>query len=686
MAVPPEVESQGRAAAHDDRAPQPRLPRARRPRDPRRRVRRPRPRAARARGAVPRADHARLADPAGRRRRPDGAVRAGARTGCRCSASTTPSTSTSCGRGAPASSGASATRRSPSPASRRSTASPSASPTPTGGSRRRRRGATGASARTSPPTSPPSTPCPTACAVKSAPGARRGARRGVHAARRLRAAQRAPGRGRRPHVREPAQRGRRVGAPEGPGGHGRPGARRCGPTSSAPPRATPRFRSHHETLEWLREAGLPVNPEIRVRRLPRRRVRAAARSCCGNRHSLDYEIDGVVVKVDDLAPAGRARVHVAGAAVGDRLQVPARGAHDEAPGDPGRHRPHRAGDAVRRARAGVRRRRDRRAAPRCTTRTRCGPRTCAPATSSIVRRAGDVIPEVVGPVLAERPKGLRSRGVPDRRARCAASRSCALEAEADTFCVNVACPARTAGAIIHFASRGAMDIEGLGEQRVQEFASLGLAAPTSATSTPSTGTRIARARGLRRGVGPEPAQRDRRVAVAPARPAARRPEHPPPRPDRRAGARPGLRPPRRASSPRRSRSWPPPTASGRRSPRPCGRGSTTSPTCAVVEKLRAAGVDFGRVEVADGAADARRDVDRRHRHARELQPRGGRGGDHLAGRQVARQRVEEDDGRRRRRGPRRRQGHQGRGARRPRADRAASSSRCSKPAQLPNVR
>ena len=48
-----------------------------------------------------------------------------------------------------------------------------------------------------------------------------------------------------------------------------------------------------------------------------------------------------------------------------------------------------------------------------------------------------------------------------------------LEAEADTFCVNVACPARTAGAIFHFASRGAMDIEGLGEQRIQEFASLG---------------------------------------------------------------------------------------------------------------------------------------------------------------------------------------------------------------------
>jgi DNA ligase (NAD+) len=50
------------------------------------------------------------------------------------------------------------------------------------------------------------------------------------------------------------------------------------------------------------------------------------------------------------------------------------------------------------------------------------------------------------------------------------------EGEADTRCPNISCPARVAGAIEHFASRGAMDIEGLGEQRVRLFCQMGLLA------------------------------------------------------------------------------------------------------------------------------------------------------------------------------------------------------------------
>jgi DNA ligase (NAD+) len=49
-----------------------------------------------------------------------------------------------------------------------------------------------------------------------------------------------------------------------------------------------------------------------------------------------------------------------------------------------------------------------------------------------------------------------------------------LEGESDTLCVNVDCPAQRAGRIEHFCSRGAMDIEGFGEQRAYLFTSLGL--------------------------------------------------------------------------------------------------------------------------------------------------------------------------------------------------------------------
>ena len=89
-----------------------------------------------------------------------------------------------------------------------------------------------------------------------------------------------------------------------------------------------------------------------------------------HRHDLDYEIDGVVVKVDDLELQRRLGIDVACAALGHRLQVPARRAHHQAPAHHGVDRADRAGDAVRRARAGVRGRVDGRARHACTTRTR----------------------------------------------------------------------------------------------------------------------------------------------------------------------------------------------------------------------------------------------------------------------------------------------------------------------------
>ena len=93
----------------------------------------------------------------------------------------------------------------------------------------------------------------------------------------------------------------------------------------------------------------------------------------------------------------------------------------------------------------------------------------------IVRKAGDVIPEVVGPVLSERPDGLRKWMFPTHCPVCG-DVLVRPEDEAVHRCLNLSCPARVAGAIEHFASRGAMDIEGLGEQRVQLFCELGFLA------------------------------------------------------------------------------------------------------------------------------------------------------------------------------------------------------------------
>ena len=79
-----------------------------------------------------------------------------------------------------------------------------------------------------------------------------------------------------------------------------------------------------------------------------------------------------------------------------------------------------------------------------------------------------MIPEVLGPVLSERPKGLRRWKFPTQCPACN-TELVRPDDEAHTFCVNPACPAQRHARISHFASRGGMDIEGLGESRVALF-------------------------------------------------------------------------------------------------------------------------------------------------------------------------------------------------------------------------
>ena len=234
---------------------------------------------------------------------------------------------------------------------------------------------------------------------------------------------------------------------------------------------TPSFASHHETLAWLGEAGLPVNPEIRqVSSL--NDVYATCEAFLARRHALDYEIDGVVIKVDDL----RHRDELGFTSRAPRWAIAYKFPPEERTtrlreilvsiGRTGRATPFAVLEPV--FVGGV-------TVERATLHNQDQVRAkdVRPGDTVIVRRAGDVIPEVVGPVLAERRKGLRAWKFPTSCPVCGQP-LVRGDDEADTFCVNTACPARTAGAIEHFASRRAMDIEGLGGQRIQEFAGLGL--------------------------------------------------------------------------------------------------------------------------------------------------------------------------------------------------------------------
>src|SRR5690606_33315710 len=91
----------------------------------------------------------------------------------------------------------------------------------------------------------------------------------------------------------------------------------------------------------------------------------------------------------------------------------------------------------------------------------------------IVEKAGDVIPRVVGPVLAKRPPDSRPWAMPSQCPVCGS----ALRRPDDEVvwrCENASCPAKLKRGIEHFASRGAMDIEGLGESLIDQLVDRGL--------------------------------------------------------------------------------------------------------------------------------------------------------------------------------------------------------------------
>ncbi|MHB8454420.1 MAG: NAD-dependent DNA ligase LigA [Acidiferrobacterales bacterium] len=92
----------------------------------------------------------------------------------------------------------------------------------------------------------------------------------------------------------------------------------------------------------------------------------------------------------------------------------------------------------------------------------------------IVRRAGDVIPEVVGVIGDKRPPGTQSWNMPKKCPECG-SAVVREEGEAAHRCMGgLYCPAQRMGALLHFASRRAMDIEGLGEKLVGQLVGAGM--------------------------------------------------------------------------------------------------------------------------------------------------------------------------------------------------------------------
>jgi DNA ligase (NAD+) len=230
---------------------------------------------------------------------------------------------------------------------------------------------------------------------------------------------------------------------------------------------------HSGALEVLRRCGLPVNPEIRVVH----GVGEVFEFCSrwrDHRHDLDYEIDGVVVKVDDLALQRRlgATSHAPRWAIAFKFPPEERSTKlldiHVSIGRTGRATPFAVLEPVFVGGSTV-------ALATLHNEDQVRLKDVRPGDVVVVRKAGDVIPEVVGPVLAERRKGARRWAFPTACPSCG-SPLVRLAGESDTFCTNLECPAQRVQRIVHFASRGAMDIEGLGEKRVVQLVEAGMLA------------------------------------------------------------------------------------------------------------------------------------------------------------------------------------------------------------------
>lgn len=91
----------------------------------------------------------------------------------------------------------------------------------------------------------------------------------------------------------------------------------------------------------------------------------------------------------------------------------------------------------------------------------------------LVERAGDVIPQIVKPIEDDRDGSEKKFQLPDKCPRCGAE-VVMSEDKKQAYCTNINCPAQVRERIIHFASREAMDIEGLGKKRTVQLMEAGL--------------------------------------------------------------------------------------------------------------------------------------------------------------------------------------------------------------------
>lgn len=231
-----------------------------------------------------------------------------------------------------------------------------------------------------------------------------------------------------------------------------------------------RADDQYDFLTWLRECGFHVNPDVTLCH-SREEIHRFCREALKRRDDLPYEIDGVVVKVNDFALQ---------AAMGYTSRAPRWAIAFKFP--PEEKATKLNAITVQVGRTGV-----------LTPVAELEPVVVAGSTVAratlhnqdevlrkdvrvgdtvIVRKAGDVIPEILGPVLNLRPENALPWQMPSVCPSCG-SPVIREEGEVAFRCISIDCPAQAVERLVHWASRGAMDIDGMGDEIVGRLVETG---------------------------------------------------------------------------------------------------------------------------------------------------------------------------------------------------------------------
>ena len=231
------------------------------------------------------------------------------------------------------------------------------------------------------------------------------------------------------------------------------------------------LKKHSETIELLKECGLPTNPNNKICKNIDE-IMDYIHYWTEHRPELPYEIDGIVIKVNDLAMQKRLGYTVKYPKWAVAYKFPAETVITRLDdivctvGRTGQITPNAVLEPIKVAGSTIRR-------ATLHNYQYISDKDLRIGDYVYLHKAGDVIPEVVGPVKERRVNELEPYVMIDKCPICGTK----LEESAskiDLYCPNEHCPARKVNSLIHFISRGCMNIDGLGESIVEDFYNMGI--------------------------------------------------------------------------------------------------------------------------------------------------------------------------------------------------------------------